>query len=525
MSELPGVPVSYWIDSTEATDFPPLPDELEVDVAVLGGGIAGLSAAAALKAAGRTVAVVEAGRILEGVTGNTTAKVTASHGRLYAYLVDKFGEERARLYADSQQAAIEQIARVVETEGVDCDLVRTESYIYTEDPAELESLEQEVEGATRCGLPVSLVNDVPLPYDVAGAIRYDGQARFHPRKYLLHVARGVAGDGSVILENTRALDVDDTDPCVVTTDRGVLRARDVVVATHIPFLDRGMFFARQFPMRDYVVSARMSREDAPDGMFLSTEQPTHSIRVTEDGDAMLLIVGGEGHTTGREHDQDERWQRLEQWTRERFGVTEFTHRWATQDYTSTDRVPFVGRFHPGSKHLWVATAFGAWGMTNGTMSGLLLADLITGTDNPWAEVYDPGRTVPPVEKAKTFVKENLAVAKQLASGYLSPGDVGSVDELEPGQAAVIRDGLGKTAAYRDDDGVLHAVSASCTHLGCIVGWNPGEKSWDCPCHGSRFGVDGEVLHGPAVKPLAQVGASSVPSGDESNDASNDAASS
>jgi len=495
---------SYWIASTPATDYAPAPDELDADVAVLGGGIAGLNAAAALLDAGRSVVVVEAARILEGVTGNTTAKVTSSHGQVYGHLEKKFGAEKARLYADSQQAAIEHVARVVEAGGVECDFARTESYIYTEDEAEVATLEREVEAARRAGLPVSLVRDVPLPYDVAGAIRYDGQARFHPRKYLLHVASSIVERGGTILEETVALDVDEGDPCVVTTSRGVIRARDVVVATHIPFLDRGLFFARQFPMRDYVVSARVSREDAPDGMFLSTEQPTHSIRVTEDGDGMLLIVGGEGHTTGREEDGDARYERLEAWTRERFGVTEFTHRWSTQDYTSADRVPFVGRFHAGAKRLWVATAFGAWGMTNGVMSGLLLADLVTGTENPWADLYDPVRTGPVTASVPTFVKENAAVAKHLVGGYVSPGDVGSADELSPGEAGVIRRGLTKTAAYRDEDGTLHEISARCTHLGCIVGWNSGERSWDCPCHGSRFDVDGNVLQGPAVKPLERV---------------------
>jgi glycine/D-amino acid oxidase-like deaminating enzyme len=433
---------SYWIASTPAPGYATGPGELTVDVAVLGGGIGGLNAAAALKAAGRTVAVVEAARILEGVTGNTTAKVTASHGLIYGHLVDKFGEEKARLYADSQQAAIEHIARTTEERGIDCDLVRTESYIYTEDEAETEKVQAEVEAARTAGLPVSYVTETPLPYPVAGAIRYDQQLRFHPRKYLLAIAESIVGDGSVILENTRALDVDEGDPCTVTTDRGVIRARDVVVATHIPFLDRGLYFARQFPMRDYVVAARLPA-GALEGMYLSTEQPTHSIRVTEDGDGLLLIVGGEGHTTGRETDTDERYACLEDWTRERFGVSEFTHRWSTQDYTSTDRVPFIGRFRPGSDHLWVATAFGAWGMTNGTRSGLLLADLITGAENPWAEVYDPGRVTAPVTKMKKFIKENAAVAEELAAGYLSPGDVDSVDELEPGEAAVIRQGLKK----------------------------------------------------------------------------------
>ena len=492
---------SYWIASTPATAYEPAPAELTVDVAVLGGGIAGLNVAAALKAAGRTVAVVEAARILEGVTGNTTAKVTSSHGQIYGYLTEKLGEEKARLYADAQQAAIAHIAATAERDGIDCDLVRTTSTIYTEDENETGQLKQEADAARALGLPVEFTTDTSLPYPVAGAIRYDDQARFHPRKYLLGLAERIPGDGSVVLENTRALDVDDGDPCVVTTDRGVLRARDVVVATHIPFLDRGLYFARQFPVRDYVVAARLG--DRPvEGMYLSTESPTHSIRVTEDGEGgLLLIVGGEGHTTGRADDTAERYERLETWTTERFGVRDFTHRWSTQDYTSVDRVPYIGRFRADTQRLWVATAFGAWGMTNGTVSGLLLADLVTGVENPWTEVFDPRRIAPAGTKAKTFVQENLAVAKELVTGYVTPGDVDGTDDLAPGEAAVIRRGVRKTAAYRDDDGTLHEVSAHCTHLGCIVGWNAAERSWDCPCHGSRFDVDGTVLQGPAVRDL------------------------
>ena len=486
---------SYWIASTPATDYPNAPDALTVDVAVLGGGIAGLNVAAALKARGRTVAVVEAARILEGVTGNTTAKVTSSHGLLYAYLVERLGEDRARLYASAQQTAVEHIASTAERERIDCDLVRTESYIYSEDGTE--ELQAEAAAAQRLGLPVHYTTETPLPYDVAGAVRYDNQLRFHPRKYLLALAEGIDGDGSVILENTRALDVDAGSPCVVTTDRGIVHANDVVVATHIPFLDRGFYFARQFPMRDYVVAGRLPKGSDLDGMYLSTEQPTHSVRVTEDGDARLVIVGGEGHTTGRADDTAERYERLEQWTRERFGVTTFTHRWSTQDYTSSDRVPFIGRFRADNRRLWVATAFGAWGMTNGTVAGLLLADLVTGQENPWAEVFDPGR----LATSQKLLKENAAVAKHLVSGYLSPGDVQTVADVEPGQAAVVRSGLGKVAAYRDDDGVLHAVSAKCTHMGCVVAWNGAAKSWDCPCHGSRFDVDGRVLQGPAVRDL------------------------
>ena len=500
MPELPRDTTSYWVSSTPDSAYSVAPPELDADVVVIGAGIAGVTTARELQRAGRSVVVVEADRVLRGVTGYTTAKISTLHGVLYADLIDKHGEEKARLYAESQVAALEHIARAAAA-GVDCDFERRDSYTYALEDNDTEQLRAEADAAASLGLPASYVSEVPLPYGVAGAVRFADQAQFHPRKYLLHVLEEIVREGGTVLEGTRALDVDDSDPCVVTTDRGVLRARDVVVATHIPFLDRGLYFAREFPMRDYVVAAPIDAANAPQGMFLSTESPTHSVRTTPHEGGLLLIVGGEGHTTGRADDTEQRYERLAQWTREHFDVGDVAHRWSTQDYTSADRVPYVGRLTPSSEHVWTATAFGAWGMTNGTMSGLLLADLITGRDNPWADVYDPGRYGPKGQTTKKVVKENVAVGKELVSGYFSGPDVSSASDLEPGQAAVLRHGPAKTACYRDEGGTLHAVSARCTHLGCIVSWNAAEKTWDCPCHGSRFDFAGHVISGPAVDPL------------------------
>ena len=465
---------SYWIESTERTGYPPLLDGTTVDVAVLGGGIAGLPTAAQLRKAGLTVAVVEAGRILEGVTGHTTAKITVSHGQIYDYLVQSFGETKARLYAESQQAAVEHIATTVETEGVDCDFSRQPNFLYTEDPAEVSKLDAEV----------------------AAAVRTENQAQFHPRKYLLHLA----GSLEHVFEGTRATGVEDGDPCVVETDRGMLRARDVVVATHIPFMYGGLYFARQFPKRDLVVAAPADPSVLPEGMFLSTESPSHSVRTTPYGDRVLLVVGGEAFKPGEETDTESKFAALERWTKERFGVDEIAYRWATQDYTSADRVPYVGKLTPTSDHVWVATAFGAWGMTNGTMSGLLLTDLIQGRENPWAELYDSTR-LEPGKSAKKLVTGNVEAGAHLVGDRLKPAERRDPAELEPGEAAVLKVDGRKAACYRDPEGGVHVVSATCTHMGCVVAWNNAERSWDCPCHGSRFDPDGHVLQGPAAKDL------------------------
>jgi glycine/D-amino acid oxidase-like deaminating enzyme/nitrite reductase/ring-hydroxylating ferredoxin subunit len=497
----PGRPASYWIASTAETDFPPLEDDLSVDVAVLGAGIAGITAATLLKQAGKTVALVESKRVLHGVTGYTTAKLTAGHNVVYGYLERRFGAEGARLYAAANQAAIDHVARVAGEERIDCDLERTTNYVYSESDEDVEQLRAEADACRRAGLPAAFVRETELPFPVAGAVALENQAQFHPRKYLLALVRALPGDGSHVFELTRALGVDEATTCRVRTDRGELRARDVLVTTHLPVLDRGLFFVKTHPKRSYVVAAAVEAAQAPRGMYISTESPTHSVRSCPYDGRRLLLLGGEGHKTGQEPRTDERYARLADWARARFGVESFEYRWATQDNYSVDRVPYVGAVRRRSRHVRVATGFGAWGMSNGTAAGLILRDLVLGRPNPWAELFDAKR-VKPIASAKDFALENANVARRWladrAAAARAPDDL--VD-LEPGEGRVVRRGGELVAARRSDDGELRAVSAVCTHLGCIVGWNPAEQTWDCPCHGSRFSAEGTVIQGPAVADL------------------------
>ncbi len=499
-TELPGDIASLWIDTAPGDPFPPLRGDLSVDVAVLGAGIAGITAAVLLKRAGKRVAVIEAGRVLRGVTGYTTAKVTSNHNLIYADLVQKFGEEGARIYAESNQAAIERIARFVEEEGIDCDFERKSNYTYTESENDLRSIKEEVRVAERLGLPAHFVYNTRLPFPIAGGIRFDNQAQFHPRKYLLHLAGAVPGEGSHVFEQTRAFDVEEGRPCRVITDRGVVSAEDVIVATHYPILDRGAFFAKVHPKREYVVCARIDPAQDPEGMFITAGFPTRSIRTAPHAGGLLLIVGGEKHRPGEEPETEERYRILEEYTRSRFGVESFEYRWSTQDNYPVDRVPYIGKLRRGFDHLWVATGFGAWGMTNGTLSGMLLSDLILGTENPWAELYDANR-VKPAASARKFIQENANVARHWFGDRLAEPDAESLRELAPGEGALVEIDGEKIAAYRDDQGTLHALSPVCTHMGCIVQWNRAERSWDCPCHGSRFSAEGSVIHGPAVEDL------------------------
>ena len=492
---------SFWIATTPETGYPKLSREIAVDVAVVGAGITGVTAAVLLKRASRTVALIDSKPIVQGATGYTTGKLTSGHGAVYAQLVDRFGEQGARIYAESNQAAVERVVELAA--GIDCDLERKANYVVAVTTQERERLEREAQVEAKLGLPASFVAETPLPYAVTGAVRLDGQAQFHPRKYLLGLAATIPGDGSHVFENTRVRQVTQGDPCMVETEHGNVRAADVVLATHLPFMDRGLFFARAYPHRSYAVAAPIDPDKAPDGMFINAGLPTRSVRTIRDGERLLLQVGGQGHKPGLAGDEPDRYDVLEAFLREHWpGAREVEYRWSTQDYMSVDRVPFVGRLSRRSKHVYVGTGYSKWGMTAGTVAAELIADAILGRENPWASLYDSKRIEP--RALGKLVKENTAAGYRFFAQRLARGKKRSPDELAPGEGAILRlKGL-KRAVYKDEGGGVHVLSPVCRHLWCYVEWNAAERSWDCPCHGSRYSGEGRVIQGPTVEDLRRI---------------------
>lgn len=493
---------SYWIDSTPSPDFPALQTSYAVDVAIIGAGITGLTAAILLKRAGKTVAVLEAQRVVSGVTGHTTAKITSSHGLIYHDLIEQYGDEAARIYAESNQAAIGRIAAFVEEESIACQFQRESNYLYSESEQDLPKIQSEVSAAQKLGLPASFVERLPLPFPVAGAVRFDRQAEFHPRQYLLPLARAIPGGGSHLFEETRVIDVEEGDPCQVKTKSGSVTARDVIVATHIPIVDPGRLYTKVHPYRSYVLAARIDRSQAPAGMFVSTEHPSHTMRTAPYGDDLLMIVAGEGHRVGEEPNTEQRYRRLQEWISSRFTVESFEYYWSTQDYFPVDRIPYIGRLHEDSEHLYGATGFQGWGLTTGTLAGMILSDAILGIPNPWADLYAADRPLMPrLTAAKTFVQENVDVAEHWVRDHLPGKPEQTAADLAAGQGGIVSIEGEEVAAYRDEQGMIHTFSPKCTHMGCSVTWNTAERSWDCPCHGSRFNCDGTMIHGPAVQDL------------------------
>ncbi|GAA1802541.1 FAD-dependent oxidoreductase [Luedemannella flava] len=491
---------SYWTATSATTDHPRLAADIEVDVAVIGGGIAGICTAWELARAGRGVVVLEADRVAASTTGNTTAKVSAAHGLVYDRLRSSMGAEVARLYASAQLDALGRVRETVADLGIACDLEERASYCYVTDPGQVGPLRDEADAASAAGLPASLVTATGLPFAVAAAVRVDGQAQFHPRGYLLALADDLVARGGQIVERTRVTSMDAGEPCRLVTEAGAtVTATDVVVATHYPFVDRVGLFSRLKPRRELVVAGTIPADADPEGMYLTTEENTRSVRTAPYREGQrLLIVTGEHFTPG-DGDVESRWARLADWATANFGVEGLSYRWAAQDNLTPDRMPFVGALPHGKDHAYVATGFNAWGMTNGVMAGRLLAALLTGRSLPWAPTFDPSRVRPLVE-GPAVVRANTAVAAHFVGDRMTTG-AGSVAELPAGAGAVIRVDGQRRAVYRDDAGQLHAVSATCTHLGCTVAFNDAERTWDCPCHGSRFDPDGAVLHGPATTAL------------------------
>jgi glycine/D-amino acid oxidase-like deaminating enzyme/nitrite reductase/ring-hydroxylating ferredoxin subunit len=490
--------------TSPSPDLPVLPGDARADAVVVGAGLTGLTVARLLVEEGLAVTVVDSGEVCAGVTGNTTAKVTALQSSVYSRLSRDWGDGVAAEYAGANLEGLSLIRRLADLGDIDCDLRTDSAYTYAETEEGLSDVEEETEAAQRAGLDVVLTTDTDLPFPVRGAVRLDGQARFHPRKYCLGLLQAILARGGSVFESTRALDLDSS-AGKVHTDRGTVTADRIFVASHVPFVDTGLYMARMTASRSYAVAFQSPSRA---GMYISVEEPIRSIRSTEDGH---LIVGGAGHPVGERADTRDHYEALESWSAERFGATRIDHRWSAQDYRSADGLPYVGPLGRSGR-VFMATGFAKWGMANGSVAAAVMVDLAMGRDSRWSELFDT-RRIALKQAAPDLVEANARTVKNLVTKRVLSSEVGELAALAPGTGDVVSYDGGKAAAFRDEGGLLHAVSPVCTHLGCQVEFNNAERSWDCPCHGSRFDLEGKVIHGPAVKDLDEIGLGEVsPSG-------------
>lgn len=495
---------SIWTTTTPVrTTFPKLDRDVDVDVCVVGGGITGLTTALMLHDAGARVALLEGRELATGTTGFTTAKVTSLHGLAYTELLKTVGEDKARLYGEANEAAVEVVRSLIDRFAIDCAASDRPAYTYTTEPEKLSKVREEAALAERLGLPASFTEQTELPFPVLGAVRFERQLAFHPRDYCLGLAEALRAADVPVFERTWVHDVDeDGDRAVVTAEGGTVRAGDVVLATLLPFVDAGGYFAKAHPVRSYSLVARVTGP-IPQGMYLGADTPSRTLRSVplDDGTEGLLLGGrshkvGQGGSTQRHHDE------IEAWARGTFDVQSVEARWSAHDYVTVDQVPYVGR-SARRQRTWVATGFKKWGLSNGTAAAAVLSAQLTGGTSPWAGLYDATRVNPSRESVQELVKENVNVGKRFVVDHLRRLTARSA-ALAPGEGRLVDLDGDKVAAYRDDDGTLHAVSAICRHLGCTVDWNDAERSWDCPCHGSRYDIDGKVICGPTTEALTPV---------------------
>ncbi|HEY5610692.1 MAG TPA: FAD-dependent oxidoreductase [Thermoanaerobaculia bacterium] len=492
---------SLWISTTSSTNYPKLSGSREADVAIIGGGITGIIAAYLLTRAGKRVVLLEKGRIAMSETGHTTAHIVESTDADYERLINEHGEAAARLNTVAIRESIRMIRTLVDELALDCDFHTVDGYLYAENEEHREYLVRERENLARAGVTTEWTDEVPLPFKTIGGLHFRNQHTFHIRRFLLPIAQAAVAGGAEIYENTRATEVEGMDVegrCSVVTEQGRLRADHVIVATHAPINDRGVVWLKMHITRTYVVAGRIAENRVPDALFWDTEFPYHYTRLLSTDEGLYLIVGGEDRDVGKEENDEERFEALERYARERFGVTGFSFRWSGQINEPADMIPLIGPSALGER-VWMATGYSGTGMTYGVLGAMILADCVAGRDNRYAQLYDPKR-----KSVKSLI-ENLGKVMTAPKRLLqkltgAEVEAKSLDAVHEGEGKIVEIDGEKVAAARIE-GELHVISPRCTHMGCTVSWNGAEKSWDCPCHGSRFDLDGRVLSGPATRDL------------------------
>ncbi|MEP6494713.1 MAG: FAD-dependent oxidoreductase [bacterium] len=514
-----GDTASIWEGTFEVPSFPVLARDAHADVCIVGAGIAGLSTAYLLTKAGKRVIVVDDGPIGGGESGRTTAHLTNAMDDGFSVLERIHGAEHVRRIVESHTAAIDTIESIVRDEKIDCGFRRVDGYLFLGGDDHESLLDDELEAATRAGVRgVSKLPRVPdVAYNLGACLHFPNQGQFHILQYLAGLASAIVRGGGRIYCDTKAASVAGGAQCTVKTEsKNTITADAVCVCTNASIADMYATHLKQAPYRTFVIAAVVPRGSVTPALYWDTAHPYHYVRVHQleepedgalDGDTQYdaIMVGGEDHKTAHDDDAERRWGRLETWMRQRWPqALEVVFRWSGQVLEPNDFIAFIGRNPDGAENVYLASGDSGQGMTHGTIAGLLLTDLIRKIPSDWESIYDPKRVSLRPRAIEEFAKENADVALRYVRDHITPGDVASVDHIPRGEGRILRRGLHKVAAYRSADGKVHMHSAACTHLKCIVDWNSAEKSWDCPCHGSRFDPYGKVINGPAVTDLDDV---------------------
>lgn len=495
--------LSVWKSFSQETNFPTFTGKLEVDVAIIGGGMTGITSAQLLSRQGLKVAVFESGKIGESNTGNSTGNLYCTLDKVLSQLTNKYDHEVIKWVIRSRRDAIDLIEKNVQEFEIDCDFKRVPWHHYSAVPEADKKIEDEFKIAQELGLDILHTNLLETPYPARKAVLVKHQAQFNPLRYIQGLARAIQNDHCFIFENSKVESIqEEKDHSVLQTQKGNITARYVIHATHTP---KGFMSVQALlgPYREYGIACKVRGKQHPEGIYWGYYQESEivSTRFYERDGEKFLIVVGEPHKVGQ-GDSHHHIKILENFAARHFDIEEITHRWGGQHYKPADFLPYIGPRHHGSK-TFIATGMSTDGLTYGTVAAMLMTDLIQGKETPYAGIYDPARFTP-IKSAPKFLKENINVFGQYVKDYFLKKDHGPLAEIAPGEGKVLIHDGEKWAVYKNENDELQVCSAICTHLGCVVHWNNAETSWDCPCHGSRFATNGEVLEGPALKALAKV---------------------
>ena len=489
---------SYWIDSTNINEFSELNKNLDTDVCIIGGGITGLSTAYYLSKANVKTVLLEKDRICKQTTGNSTAKITSQHGLFYNYLIQSQGKDKAKQYFDANEEAIKNIEQIVKDENINCDFEKQSAYVFARKEDDVNKIRDEIEAVKELGGEAKFVDNLELPFETLGAIEFKNQAQFNPYKYAKDLANSMNAE---IYEHTKVIDLKEKGGCYeVTTEKGnVVTAKKVVIATHYPIINApGYYFLKMYQSMSYAIGVETEQE-LFDGMYISGDAPNLSLRTTQYGDKRLLIIVGLDHKTGESKNLKGNYEALERIAKEFYSDSKIVYKWCTEDCITLDKIPYIGTFSILMPNVYVATGFNKWGITNSNVAANIITDKILGRKNQYEEVFTSTR-LKPVKNYQEIGNMLKQTGKSLVIEKLEIPEE-KLNDIKIGEGGIIEIDGRKIGIYKDENGKMFKVNPVCSHLGCELAWNNLEKTWDCPCHGSRFAYDGKSIYAPSIKNL------------------------
>ena len=500
---------SLWLNEKTKEKFPKLEKDLETQVCIIGAGILGISTAYYLTQKGYNVTILERDKIANRVTGHTTAKITSQHGLIYHYLLNQYGKEFARKYYLANQKSIQEIEKIITQNQIECDFERKNSYVYTTNQSELEKIEEELHALKELDIEASKIEKSPLPFEIVSGIEFKNQAQFNPIKYIGGLVKQIIDSKGKIFENTMCYDIKrDGDSYICYTENNMVKAKYVVLASHYPFINfPGVYFAKMYQSSSYVIGID-TKSELFDGMYINIQSPIYSFRTAKDADKKILLLGGGDHKTGENTSYQDSYGLLEEKAKHWYPNCEIKYRWSTRDCITLDKIPYIGEFSNTLPNMYVGTGFNKWGMTSSNVAARIIADKIAGKENEYSEVFEATRLNPIVNKdeVKNMVSKTVKslVVERIEEPEKVINDEISLDDIKQETGQIIEWNGEKVGVYKDIEGKIFAVKPVCTHLGCILNWNDADKTWDCPCHGSRFDYTGKNLYNPALKDLKKV---------------------